>query len=101
MSVTITWRFLLGACELIHIFVSTGKEKGNNFAENIRQILLSATTMRQGLAHPCFCRCPMMTEENHGEMPAICWDLPNTKYELRSLVKTTHCNAPSTKSNPQ
>jgi len=34
MSITVIWRFLLGACELIHIFVL--RENCSNYVENIR-----------------------------------------------------------------
>ena len=36
MNLTVIWRFLLGACEIIHIFIRGG---GNyhNYAENIRR----------------------------------------------------------------
>jgi len=37
MSVTVVWCFLLGACELIHIFVL--RENCSNYVENIRHHL--------------------------------------------------------------
>jgi hypothetical protein len=36
VNLTVTWRFLLYACELIHIFVRKDKIC-NNYAENIRR----------------------------------------------------------------